>query len=90
MCQNIKTLLTGVERCTNSDVAKCESCLSKINSTLNTASDIRASIDSKRKKLLSADHTLKSYASDELANLEEAKTHEELQSAYSELTTAHI
>ena len=58
MCQNIKTFLTGVERCTSSDVVKSESCLSNINSALNTASNIRASIDSKLKELfqLSADY----------------------------------
>ena len=65
VCQNIKTFLTGVERCRNSDVAKYECFLSKINSALNTASDIQASIDSKRKELFSADYTLKSYTSDE-------------------------
>ena len=91
VCQNIKTFFTGVERCTNSDVAKRESCLSKINSALNIASDKQASIDSKRKELFSADCTLKSYTSDELAYLEKAKTkitalHEELQSASSKLS----
>ena len=50
VCQNIKTFLTGVERCTSSDVAKSESCLNNINSALNTAKDIRALIDSKHKE----------------------------------------
>ena len=52
-------------------------------------------IDSKRKELFSEDHTLKSFAGDELAYLEEAHRrittlHEELQSASNKLTTAHI
>ena len=56
MCQNIKTFLTGIARCDH--VAKSESYLNNINSALNTASDIRASIDSKRKELFqSADYT---------------------------------
>ena len=45
VCQNIKTFLTGVERCTSSDVANSKSYLNNINSALNTAYDIRASID---------------------------------------------
>ena len=43
VCQNIKTFLTGVERCTSSDIAKSESCLNNISNALNTASDIQAS-----------------------------------------------
>ena len=56
--QNTKTFLTGIERCTSSDVAKSKSYLNNINSALNTASVIRASIDSKRnKRFQSADYT---------------------------------
>ena len=62
---------------------------------MNSASDLRTLIDSKRKELFSEDHTLKSFAGDELAYLEEAHRrittlHEELQSASNKLTTAHI
>ena len=60
-----------------------ESCLSTVNDTLNSASDLRSLIDSKRKELFSEDHTLKAFAGDELAYLEEAHRrittlHEEL------------
>ena len=56
--QNIKTFLTGVEKCTSSDVAKSESYLHNTNSALNTAYDIPASIDSKRKEhFQSADYS---------------------------------
>ena len=51
--KTIKTFLTGVERCTSSDIAKSKSCLKDINSALNTASDKRASIDSKRRAVAS-------------------------------------
>ena len=69
--------------------------MSTVNDTLNSASDLRSLIDSKRKELFSEDHTLKSFAGDELAYLEEAHRrittlHEELQSASNKLTTAHI
>ena len=95
MCQNIKKFISATNSCNSSDVAKCESCLSTVNDTLNSASDLRSLIDSKRKELFSEDHTLKSFAGDELAYLEEAHRrittlHEELQSASNKLTTAHI
>ena len=95
VCQNIKKFISGTNSCNSSDVAKCESCLSTVNDTLNSASDLRSLIDSKRKELFSEDHTLKSFAGDELAYLEEAHRrittlHEELQSASNKLTTAHI
>ena len=62
---------------------------------MNSASDLRSLIDSKRKELFSEDHTLKAFAGDELVYLEEAHRrittlHEELQSASNKLTTAHI
>ena len=70
VCQNIKKFISGTNNCNSSDVAKCESCLSTVNDTLNSASDLRSLIDSKRKELFSEDHTLKSFAGDELAYLE--------------------
>ena len=95
MCQNIIRFISGVKSYKSSDVAKCESCLSTINNTLNIASDLRSSIDKKRKELFLVDHTLNLFASDELAYLEEARgqittLHKELQSASNKLTTAHI
>ena len=58
VCQNIKTFPTGVERCTSSDVAKSEFYLNNINSALNTAYDIRASIAIKWKEhFQSADYS---------------------------------
>ena len=69
--------------------------MSTVNDTLNSASDLRSSIHNKRKDLFLEDHTLKSFAGDELAYLEEAQRriptlHEELQSTSNKLTTAHI
>ena len=65
VCQNIKKFISGTNNCNSSDVAKCESCLSTVNDTLNSASDLRS-----RKELFSEDQTLKSFAGDELAYLE--------------------
>ena len=95
VCQNINKFISGINSCNSGDVAKCESCLSTVNDTLNSASDLRSSIDNKRKELFLEDHTPKSFAGDELAYLEEAQRrittlHEEFQSASNKLTTAHI
>jgi len=95
VCQNISKFISGINSCNSSDVAKCESCLSTVNDTLNSASDLQSSIDNKRKELFLEDHTLKSFAGDELAYLEEAQRRittlsEELQYASNKLTTAHI
>ena len=96
VCQNISKFISGINSCNSSDVAlKCESCLSTVNDTLNSASDLRSSIDNKRKELFLEDHTLKSFAGDELAYLEETQRRittlsEELQYASIKLTTAHI
>ena len=62
---------------------------------MNSASDLRSSIDNKRKELFLEDHTLKSFAGDELAYLEEAQRrittlHEEVHSASNKLATAHM
>ena len=51
VCQNINKFISGINSCNSSDVAKCESCLSTVNDTLNSASDLRSSIDNKRKEL---------------------------------------
>ena len=51
VCQNINKFISGINSCNSSDVAKCESCLSTVNHTLNSASDLRSSIDNKRKEL---------------------------------------
>ena len=89
VCQNINKFISGINSCNSSDVAKCESYLNTVNHTLNSASDLRSSIDNKRKELFLEDHTLTSFAGDELAYLEAQRRittlHEELQ-----LTTAHI
>ena len=93
MCQNINKFISHINSCNSSDVAKCESCLSTVNDTLNSASDLRSSIDNKRKELFLDDHTLKSFAGDELAYLDQRRIttlHEDLQSASNKLTTARI
>ena len=55
------------------DVAKCESCLNTVNGILNSVADLRSSIDNKRTVFFSEDHTLKTFAGDELVYLEEHK-----------------
>ena len=91
----LNKFISGISGCNSSDVAKSESCLSTVNETWNCTSDLRASVNNKSKELFSEDHTLKSFAGDELAYLEEtqrriATLHEELQFASNKLTTAHI
>ena len=53
----------------NEDVKKCESILTTLNDPLNAADNLLSSIETKRKALYKEDHTLKSYASDELSYL---------------------
>ena len=91
----LNKFISGINGCKSSDVAKSESCLRTVNETLNSTSDLRSSVDDKSKELFSEDHTLKSFAGDELAYLEETQRrittlHEELQFASNKLTTAHI
>ena len=91
----LNKFISGISGCKSSDVAKSESCLSTVNETWNCTSDLRASVNNKSKELFSDDHTLKSFAGDELAYLEETQRrittlHEELQFAANKLTTAHI
>jgi len=93
--QNINKFISGINGCNSCDVAKCGSCLSTVNETLNSASALRSSIDDKRRELFLENHSLESFAGDQLAYLEEAQrriitVHQELQSASRKLTTAHI
>lgn len=94
VCQNIKKFLTETGSFNSSDVSKCESCLNTVNITLNSASELKSLIDSKRQKLFFEDHSLKPFASDELKYIEDGKRqvialHEELQSTSTNLTTTH-
>ena len=96
MCQNINKFISGINGCNSCDVAKCKSFLSTVIETLNSASALLSSIyNDKRKELFLENHSLESFAADQLAYLEEAQrqiitVHQELQSASNKLTTAHI
>lgn len=74
------------------DVAKCESSLTTVNEAFNSASDLLSFIDNRRKNLYTEEHTLRSFASDELKYFQEAQErvkaiHQELQKASNALTT---
>ena len=76
----------------NSDVAKCESCLTVLNDAFNSAADLLSFIDNKRKNLYTEEHTPKPFATDELKYFQEAQErvkaiYEELQKVSNKLTT---
>jgi len=70
---NHNKFISDINCCKNSEIAKSESRLGTVNDTLNSASDLPSLIDNKRKELFLEDHTLKSFARDELAYLQEAQ-----------------